>query len=128
MKQLRRFTISFSTLILTIFRLAAHGILSPVEDERLLLLKELDFGGSELTLDGRVSNSNEVAEQVFMDECEILDWDYRAPELKEGGYEEENDRRASSHKLVEMSNDKSTPLRIRDGDFGMLDCVQYYFE
>jgi len=101
--------------------ICAHGILSPVEDERLLLLKELDFGGSELTIDGRANNSNEVAEQVFMDECEILDWDYRAPELKEGGYDEENYRRASSHKLVDMSNDKSTPLRIRDGDFVFID-------
>ena len=62
--------------------------------------------------------SNEDAEQLFVDECEILDWDYSAPELKNSGRDGQKYIQESSHKLVEMADDKITPLRIRDGNFG----------
>jgi len=97
----------------------AHGILSPTEEERLLRLEKLAIHSHSST------SSSEEAEQVLFDECEILDGDYRAPEQKKVGQYEQ---RTSSHKLVEMANDKNTPLRIRDGDFGMLDCVYYNYD
>ena len=60
---------------------------------------------------------------MFVDECEILDWDHRAPEPKKSRKRRQNARSMSSHKHVEMANDKKTPLRIQDGEFGMLDSI-----
>ena len=93
--------------------------MAPIEEERLRLLEEINARDSELTLQGYVG-SNEDAEQLFVDECEILDWDYNAPELKNSGQDGQKYVQESSHKLVEMADDKITPLRIRDGNFGML--------
>jgi hypothetical protein len=91
-------------------------MLSPVEEERLHLLEKL--GVEEL--DSTSNSSNEGTAEGFVDECEILDWDYRAPKQKRNNNspEEQNFRHESSHKLVEMAYDQKTPLRIRDGDFG----------
>ena len=97
---------------------AAHGILSPIEEERLHLVEKLNARDSELTQHGYVSSTGD-AEEVFMDECEILDWEYSAPELKQSKNDIEKYVRESSYKLVEMADDKKTPLRIRDGNFGM---------
>lgn len=94
----------------------AHGILAPVEEERLLLVKEISLKNSELTVHGHAGARE--AEQMFVDECEILDWDYRGPESTVMSKSRLSTRGSSSHKLVEMTNDQDTPLRIKDGEFG----------
>ena len=93
----------------------AHGIVSPIEEERLLLVEEHRVRDSKLT----VHSSSKDADQMFMDECEILDWDYRAPEPKKTSKQRQKTKGSGSHKNVEMANDQKTPLRIRDGEFGM---------
>ena len=115
MKPLRK--VILLSIILTFC--LAHGMLSPIEAERLRQLDELEAKYSESTLQG-YGNSNEETEQDFVDECEILDWD-----LDQDG---QNYSRASSHKLVEMADDQITPLRIRDGNFSKLDCAYHYYE
>jgi len=82
-------------------------------------MEEFRVRDSELTVHGD-SSSNKNSDQMFIDECEILDWDYRAPEPKKGSKPRQNSRDSSSHKLVKMANDQKTPLRIRDGEFGAL--------
>ncbi len=99
----------------------AHGILSPLEEERLQLMEKMNARDSELMYQGSLS-SDEDLEQVFVDECEILDWDYSAPELKNSGHDSEKYVQESSHKLIEMADDNQTPLRIRDGNFGRFHC------
>ncbi len=102
---------------------AAHGISAPIEEERLQLLEKLNVRDSEF--DGYAS-ATENADQMFIDECEILDWDYSAPELKKTGQDGDKYVKESSHKLVEMADDKKTPLRIRDGNFGMFYSLYYW--
>jgi len=85
-------------------------MLSPIEEERLIRLKEVSVQDSMSTM----GDNRKEAEQAFVDECEILDWDFRASEQNNQNY-----RHESSHKLVELTDDKRTPLWIRDGDFGM---------
>lgn len=89
------------------------------------LLEKMNARDSELTYHGS-STSDEDIDQVFVDECEILDWEYSAPELKESGHDGEKYVQESSHKLVEMADDKKTPLRIRDGNFGRSRCLEMY--
>jgi hypothetical protein len=98
-------------------------MLAPIEEERLLFLEKINIGDSELSSRGYIGSGDEEDEQVFVDECEILDWDFRAPEQKKSRQDGEDYILKSSHKLVDMANDQNTPLRIRDGVFGMLDCV-----
>eukprot|EP00534_Pseudo-nitzschia_fraudulenta_P003116 CAMPEP_0201136556 /NCGR_PEP_ID=MMETSP0850-20130426/54946_1 /ASSEMBLY_ACC=CAM_ASM_000622 /TAXON_ID=183588 /ORGANISM="Pseudo-nitzschia fraudulenta, Strain WWA7" /LENGTH=579 /DNA_ID=CAMNT_0047407865 /DNA_START=148 /DNA_END=1887 /DNA_ORIENTATION=+ len=93
----------------------AHGILSPIEEERLVLKEKLNIRDSELTVHSQSSGD------MFVDECEILDWDHRAPEPKKSRKRRQNARSMSSHKHVEMANDKKTPLRIQDGEFVFID-------
>ena len=81
------------------------------------LLEKMNTRDSEFTHYGSLG-SDEDFEQTFVDECEILDWDYSAPELKNSGHDSDKYVQDSSHKLVEMADDKKTPLRIRDGNFG----------
>ena len=100
------------------FPFVAHGILSPIEEERLLLVEEHRVRDSKLTVHGYSSSSKEV-DQMFVDECEILDWDNRAPEPKKNSKQRQKTKGSGSHNLVEMANDQKTPLRIRDGEFGM---------
>eukprot|EP00536_Pseudo-nitzschia_multiseries_P012785 jgi/Psemu1/309415/fgenesh1_kg.508_\ len=96
----------------------AHGIISPIEEERSHLIEELNERNSKLTVHG--DNGSKKIDQMIVDECEILDWDYRAPELKKRR-SKSSTRNSSSHKLVEMSNDKKTPLRMKDGEFVLID-------
>lgn len=56
---------------------------------------------------------------MFMDECEILDWDFTDPEQKSSTGRREQPTSSNSHKSVEMASDQKTPLRMRGGDFGM---------
>jgi hypothetical protein len=95
-------------------------MLAPIEKERLLFLEKINIEDSELSSRGYIGGGDEEDDQFFVDECEILDWDFRAPEQKKGREDGEDYKLESSHKLVDMSDDKKTPLRIRDGDFGML--------
>jgi len=100
----------------------AHGILSPVEEERMLLVENLNIRDSELTSNSHSWYGDENSEHEFVDECEILDWGYSTPEDEEShGQNGKNYKHASSHKQVEMANDNKTPLRIRDGDFVFID-------
>jgi hypothetical protein len=97
-----------------------HGILSPVEKERKRLAEEIQAKNG-----GRADHgpqSAKIAVDNIMDECEILDWDYR-PQGSESTDQTRVDQRQasgtkSSHKLLEMTPDKKTPLRVRDGEFG----------
>lgn len=99
----------------------AHGMLAPIEEERLLFLEKINIGDSELSSRGYIGSGDEEDEQVFVDECEILDWDFRAPEQKKSRQDGEDYILKSSHKLVDMANDQNTPLRIRDGVFVFID-------
>ena len=100
----------------------AHGLLSPVEEERLMLEAEVRAKNEKMNKSGGASGTSEI-----VDECEILDWDSRAsdndadldaPKAKSG--KRISSRGQSSHKLLEMASDNKTPLRMRDGDFGEL--------
>ncbi len=104
---------------------SAHGILSPIEEERLQLLEKMNTRDSELTYHGSSRSAKDI-DQVFVDECEILDWEYSAPELNKSGHDSEKYVQESSHKLVEMADDEKTPLRIRDGNFGKSRCLGVY--
>ena len=98
--------------------------MAPIEEERLQLLEKINARNSELDgYAGAIGN----AEQMFVDECEILDWDYSAPELKKTGQDGDKYVKESSHKQVEMAGDKKTPLRIRDGNFGMFGFLSFLF-
>jgi len=101
--------------------ICAHGMLPPIEKERLLFLEKINIKDSELSSRGYIGGSDKEDEQFFVDECEILDWDFRAPEQKKGREHGEDYRLESSHRLVDMSNDQKTPLRIQDGDFVFID-------
>lgn len=97
-----------------------HGIKSPVEEERSNLIEKHRVRNSNLTVHG--DSTTKKTDQMIVDECEILDWDYRAPELKRSKKsKKKNTRGSSSHKLVEMASDENTPLRIRDGEFVFID-------
>lgn len=97
----------------------AHGIISPVEEERLDVVEDLLARNSKFTVHG--DSTSKKTDQIFVDECEILDWDYRAPEPKGKKKSKKSTRGLSSHKLVEMANDQKTPLRIKDGEFVFID-------
>lgn len=82
-----------------------HGIVSPVEFERALLVQELE-GQAHLDLSMGDSSS------LVMDECEILE---------EGGHvagTRKSHKAKSSHELVELAYDNETPLYMKDGEFG----------
>jgi hypothetical protein len=87
-----------------------HNILSPVEQERQKLADEIAKNGG-----GAKSGSTD---ETIMDECEILDWDYR-PEASTNTWEKtEASGIKNSHKKVELASDKKTPVRVRDGELG----------
>ena len=94
-----------------------HGILSPVEKERKLLADEIHAKHGY-----NVGQTTTVGEDL-MDECEILDWDYR-PDTSTGKAKSHSSSRRnasgskSSHKNMEMAPDNKTPLWIKDGEFG----------
>jgi hypothetical protein len=53
-----------------------------------------------------------------MDECEILDWDYRPEEDDALSPRRQASGKKSSSKTIELAKDKKTPLYVRDGEFG----------
>lgn len=95
----------------------AHGMISQVEQERLHLVEEQRERTSKLTVHG--NGDRKTTDEMFVDECEILDWDYNAPELKRKS--KSSTKGSSSHELVEMASDQKTPLRMRDGEFVFID-------
>jgi hypothetical protein len=104
----------------------AHGILAPVEEERLALAEKLRndnevsttiMGGATITTTGGSTD--------IVDECEILEWNGGSLPGENAALsetEKSNKRRSSkglsSHKLLELADDGKTPLRMRDGEFG----------
>lgn len=104
-----------SILTFACFLFLAHGIMSPIEEERWLLAEKLLAKDTELTINA----SNKSRNNMFMDECEILDWDFTDPEQKSSTGRREQPTSSNSHKSVEMASDQKTPLRMRGGDFGM---------
>jgi hypothetical protein len=103
--------------------------MSPIEEERWLLAEELLARQTELTVNASNKSSNNRVDQ-FMDECEILDWDYNDPAQKSSIGRRDQTTSSNSHKSVEMASDLKTPLRMRGGDFGMFpykkSCCAYH--
>ena len=104
----------------------SHGILSPVEEERELLVKEIKKTSEENATNnhqyhqGPTTPNDDITATTIMDECEILDWDFNDQRLTEEGHADKRQARRSksSHKGVELASDKKTPLWMRDGKFG----------
>lgn len=105
----------------------AHGILSPVEEERLVLAEKIRKENEIATMGGAVSVTSGRSDTDIVDECEILEWNGGSlPKENAASSSSENEaskkRRSSkglsSHKLLEMADDGQTPLRMRDGEFG----------
>ncbi|KAG7346760.1 4Fe-4S single cluster domain of ferredoxin I [Nitzschia inconspicua] len=104
----------------------AHGILSPVEEERLMLQNKIRMENQAGTL---ASTGVPSSNADIVDECEILEWN--GGSVPEGNAvllsdrEKSSKRRSSkglsSHKLLEMARDGNTPLRMRDGEFVFID-------
>ena len=88
-----------------------HGIISPIERERNVLVEKLNVSSSTVMV---------PTADTIMDECEILDWDYS--ERKKVGTNPGDRKTASgtmsSHKILEMvPTTNKTPLWMRDGEF-----------
>jgi hypothetical protein len=90
-----------------------HYIISPVEQERKQLAEEIHAKNG-------VTAASSVGESVdtIMDECEILDWDYRPEEDDALSPRRQASGKKSSSKTIELAKDKKTPLYVRDGEFG----------
>ena len=89
----------------------AHGILSPIETEYLAFQQKVD---EEIQSSGN-SQMLPNKDNSFYDECEILDWGYKAND-------ENGRKRRSSHENVKLSKiDNKTPLHVKDGDFIFID-------
>jgi hypothetical protein len=103
-----------------------HGLSSPVEEERLILAAEIQSKNAAGASNQSNAGQRKMVDYPVMDECEILDWDFRGDvsessstkTIGKKGRKRLSVRDSSSHKLVEMAHDQKTPLRIRDGEFG----------
>jgi hypothetical protein len=106
---------AFST---SLFDTKHLSIFSPAEEERVRLIKEMEEKHqSSVTLTAPDNN-------MMMDECELYDdYEDHLSRKSDGEYGVKREEK-SSHKLVEMSLDGTTPKRIRDGEFGRLFCIQ----
>jgi len=145
----------------------AHGILPPIEEKRIVQEAEINVRSPQAVNSNNVNGVNGVNGgnaahsmnvtpiETVMDECEILDWDYRASEaeaISSGGSNDiesngqssinkmvmssssstskrQSTRGASSYKVVELAEDNTTPLWMRDGDFVFIDeesCIGCY--
>eukprot|EP00957_Ditylum_brightwellii_P189166 14399261-Ditylum_brightwellii.AAC.1 len=110
-----------------------HGIIAPVEEERVRLQGEIDEefgggGGGGASSSSSSSKLNIQKSNTLMDECEILEWgdhDHIDPRSNdddtnqnEGGSDGKKKRgKKSSWEFVELASDNKTPKRIRDGKF-----------
>ena len=97
-----------------------HGILSPIEEERKRLEDEIHAKHGN---DDPAVHFKKDATDSIMDECEILDWDYRAEASQTKDPSFLSDRRQgsgsrSSHKVIDMASDGKTPLYVPEGRFG----------
>jgi hypothetical protein len=99
----------------------AHGILSPVEEERLLMEDEIRSKNDAAKSRNPVISIN----GPIVDECEILEWnggDVSRQQLEKSNEKCSKSRSSSkglnSHKQLELADDNKTPLRMRDGEFG----------
>lgn len=86
--------------------LRRHGILPPAEVERQQLLEQ-----------AIVASVQNRPVDLLMDECAI-DHEETASWEKDEETGEWKKRGKSSYELVELANDKKTPLYMNDGDFG----------
>eukprot|EP00751_Fragilariopsis_kerguelensis_P016143 CAMPEP_0170837918 /NCGR_PEP_ID=MMETSP0734-20130129/3059_1 /TAXON_ID=186038 /ORGANISM="Fragilariopsis kerguelensis, Strain L26-C5" /LENGTH=640 /DNA_ID=CAMNT_0011205209 /DNA_START=120 /DNA_END=2042 /DNA_ORIENTATION=+ len=102
----------------------AHGILSPTEEEHLLLTNEVLEHTNEVleltSLSSNTATSTTINEENSFDECEIL-WGEKDTTQTKRRSPSASPTSRSSHMSVEMANDDKTPLRIRDGDFVFID-------
>lgn len=91
-----------------------HGILSPVEEKREQLVKEIQSKYDQ-------ESAARLDEQTIMDECEILDFNWDA-KLSTSAHEDKKQatKSWSSHKNVDFASDHKTPLLVKDGSFGTL--------
>lgn len=94
-----------------VFRdLRNHGVLSPVEVERERLLQEIRK---------KYDSYQSTSDETLMDECEV--------EYDEISSWKEDDDGAwkrtgkSSHQLIQLASDNSTPLHLKDGDYIFID-------
>ena len=91
-----------------------HGIVPPIVSIREELQSKIDEKY------GKLSGGKGVA--GTMDECEILEW--KSEQELDDAVDRPRDEqtsgntRKSSHELVELSSDKRTPRKLRDGEFG----------
>lgn len=91
----------------------AHGIIGPVELERQQLLEQLERTHAVPT--SSKSHHQHQHSETLMDECTIVDESFigsttKSPKQRSGP--------RSSHELVELADDGTTPLWMKDGDFG----------
>jgi len=113
--------------------LEAHEIFSPAEEERIELLLEMERLQSTIAKETTPNKHS----QMLMDECVLFE-DYEERLSHQISYSDDNDndmlgverswdflkdrkREKSSHELVEMTMDGTTPKRIRDGQFVFID-------
>jgi hypothetical protein len=103
----------------------AHGILAPIEEERLLLAEKIRKENEPTITTLGSTSVTATSSADIVDECEILEWNGGSLPLETVASTEKekpNKRRSSkglsSHKLLETTDDGKTPLRMRDGEFG----------
>jgi len=91
-----------------------HGILSPLEKERKQLMEDLTAK--------QPTRAPVVDDIAVVDECEIMDFNWKATRNEDTKWEKSQASGVySSHGGVEMTKDKKTPLRIKDGKFVFID-------
>ena len=104
----------------------AHGMLSPVEEERIVLAEKLRSENGQGRREDDISRGSNID---IVDECEILDWNTHSSENTESTQSNSetllrkraSKRESNSHKLIDMANDNKTPLYMRDGEFVFID-------
>jgi hypothetical protein len=99
----------------------AHGILAPVEEERLALAEKIRNETQPISTMSGATVTTTSASMDIVDECEILEWNGGSlPEEHAASHKRRSSKGMSSNKLLEMADDGKTPLRMRDGEFGEL--------
>jgi hypothetical protein len=91
-----------------------HDILSPVEEEREQLRKEIESKYDQET----TTKASRMDETTIMDECEILDFNWDAKSSTTAHADKKQASKSwSSHKIVDLASDQKTPLLVSDGKF-----------
>ena len=101
-----------------------HGIVGPNEQKWKEAHTQLEaqYG----SLQEQTRKFLEKGSDIFMDECEILDYNYNPPPTPEQvaeGYDAKNHKyiRKSSHEQVALAPDNQTPLYMEEGSFVFID-------